>query len=103
MPNDTAPALVPLAWLAIADATDADGFFLQGAEAEQAERAALAAAGAPDTDALVFLSIAAEDRDSAMVEAKATPAFVAWAQAPYGATDGGPVDNGDANLVYYAE
>jgi hypothetical protein len=43
-----------------------------------AEREALRKAGAPDVDALVFVSMIPEDRGEILVECEATPAFMQW-------------------------
>lgn len=67
-------------WHAQNEATDADGFFMQGEAAFAAERAALAETGAPDTDAIEFQSIDAIDRDDAIVVARVTDAFAEWAR-----------------------
>lgn len=81
------------AWLAQNDATDEDGFYLEdGPEVHEAERQALREAGAPDVDAIEFVSILPEDRDDAMVEAFVTEAFIAWAKDPNG-----------GDLVWYDE
>lgn len=88
-----ADTLKSFAWLALNDATDEDGFYLEdGPEVREAEREALRDAGAPDVDAIVFVSILPEDRDDAMVEAMVPDSFVAWAKDPNG-----------GDLVWYDE
>jgi len=91
-----------LSWLTMNEATDEDGFYLQGEAAYEAERAALKEMGAPDTDQIEFTSIEPEDRDSAMAEAKVTEAFEKWAKAHQ--ETGEPTtedENGNSNLVWY--
>jgi hypothetical protein len=71
------------AWIAQNEAVDEDGFYLEdGTAAYEAERAALKEMGAPDTEAIQFISILPEDRDEAMVEAEVSEAFAAWAKSP---------------------
>jgi hypothetical protein len=84
-------ALKSFAWLALNDATDDEGFYLEdGPTVREAEREELREAGAPDVDAIVFVSILPEDRDDAMVEALVTDAFIEWAK-------------GEGDLVWYDE
>lgn len=68
-------------WWAQNEDTNEDGCLLQGEEAFEAERACLAAMGAPDTDQIVFSDIVPEDRDTALCTAQATEAFAAWLKA----------------------
>ena len=76
-----ADTLKSFAWLALNDATDDEGFYLEDSpELHEAERQTLRDAGAPDVDAIVFVSILPEDRDDAIVEAMVTEAFIAWAK-----------------------
>lgn len=65
-------------WTAQNEATDADGFFLQGEAAYEAERATLAEMGAPDTLSIHFLSIEPIARDEAIVEAHVSKALAEW-------------------------
>ena len=51
---------------------------VQGSEAFEHERSALADLGAPDTEFLIFHDIVPEDRDNAVCSAEATPAFIRW-------------------------
>jgi len=92
-----------LSWLAWYEETDEEGFYVQGELAFAAERAALKAGGAPDTDEIEFVSIEPESRDEAMVEARVTERFAAWAKSNSDAkgeiTE--PVENGISNLTYY--
>jgi len=97
------PVTVPFAWLAINEAIDKDGFYLQdGPRLRGLEADALKALGAPDTEEIVFLSVQPEDRDSAMVEARVTPAFAAWArQHQETGQECSQDENGNSNLVFY--
>jgi len=99
----TEPANVDFGWLQVNEATDKDGFYLQDSpELREIERAALKALGAPDTYEIEFVSIQPEDRDSAMVEARVTPAFAAWAKAHQETGEECSQDeNGNSNLVFY--
>ena len=54
---------------------------VQGKEAFEHERAALKEMGAPDTEFIEFIDIVPEDRDNAICEAEATPAFISWLEA----------------------
>jgi hypothetical protein len=92
------------AWIAANEATNEEGFYLEDSpELREKERAQLKEWGAPDTEQIEFVSILPEDRDEAMVEAKVTEAFIAWAKSHADAkgevTE--PVENGISNIVYY--
>ena len=65
-------------WYAQNEETDEYFCLLQGADAFEPERRALAAMGAPDTELLVFHDVIPEDRDNAICLAQCTPAFVEW-------------------------
>jgi predicted lysophospholipase L1 biosynthesis ABC-type transport system permease subunit len=92
------------AWLAVNEAIDDDDFYLEDSpELYEIEREELKKLGAPETDQIEFVSILAEDRDSAMVEAKATPAFIKWAKASRKTGEETTEDkNSSANLVWYS-
>ena len=93
-----------LAWLTVNEEVDKDGFYLQGEAAYEAERRALEAYGAPQTEAIVFHSILPEDRDSAMAEATVPDVFATWAKAHQ--ETGEPTtedENCNSNLVWYGE
>ena len=92
------------AWLQVSEATDDEGFYLQDSpELREIEKKELKEMGAPDTDEIEFVSILPEDRDSALVTANVTPAFVRWAKSKRGEQDTEPVENGISNLVYYED
>ena len=96
--------MISFAWLAVNEAIDEDGFYLEDSpKLREIERAELKKFGAPDTEQIEFISILPEDRDSAMVEAKVTDAFAAWAMSEEGKGITEPVENGISNLVYYSE
>lgn len=95
---------IKFAWLAVNEAIDEDGFYLEDSpRLRHFERQELKALGAPDTELIEFISILPEDRDSAMVEAEVTQAFANWARSKNGTAHSEPVDNGESNLIYYDE
>lgn len=65
-------------WQAQNEATDEDGFFLDGAAFLEAEREELRTMGAPDVDAIVFGEYEVVDRDEAWITASVSPAFHQW-------------------------
>lgn len=92
------------AWLAINEAIDKDGFYLEDSpELREIEREELKKIGAPDTELIEFISILPEDRDSSLVEAEVTKNFADWAKSAEGGPLDKPVENGLSNLVYYEE
>lgn len=92
-----------LAWIAVNEAIDDEGFYLQDSpELREIERGELKKLEAPDTEEIEFISILPEDRDSAMVEAMVTEAFARWAKQ-HQETGEENADNGLSNLVYYEE
>ena len=71
-----------VSWYAQNEFVDPTTFCLvQGKEAFEHERQALAEMHAPDTEFLVFHDIVPEDRDNAVCTAEATPAFIEWLEA----------------------
>ena len=83
--------LKSFAWIAINEATDDDGFYLEDGPAVHAvERCALLERGAPDTELIQFISVLPESRDEALVEAMVPQSFIDWAKA-------------DENLVWYED
>jgi len=69
------------AWIAINEAIDEDGFYLEDGEAlREAERTELKEMGAPCTEQIQFISILPESRDEAMVEALVPDEFIRWAK-----------------------
>ena len=93
-----------LSWLTVNEDTDTEGFYKQGPDAYEAERRALEALGAPQTEAIQFESILPEDRDSAMATALVPHVFAEWAKQHQ--ETGEPTtedENGDSNLVWYGE
>jgi hypothetical protein len=91
------------AWIAVNEATDAAGFYLEdGPELREIERRVLKAWGAPGTEHIQFHSILPEDRDEAMVEADVPEEFAKWAKQ-HQETGEENVENGVSNLVYYED
>jgi hypothetical protein len=65
-------------WYAQNEDTDPPGCLLQGEAAFEPERRTLKEMGAPDTEFLIFHDVQPVDRDDAVCEAEATPAFIDW-------------------------
>lgn len=65
-------------WWAQNEATDADGFFLDGEEAWEAEKRALAAMGCPALGSAVLVSHEAIDRDEAVFVAVVPDEAADW-------------------------
>jgi hypothetical protein len=93
------------AWIAINEATDEEGFYLEDSpKLREIERAELKALGAPATEHIQFHSILPEDRDSALVEADVPEEFAKWAkQHQETGAQCTEDENGVSNLVFYEE
>lgn len=77
--TNTAQTTERRVWWAQNEATDSDGFFLEGDAFHEAERAELRAMGAPDTDSIRWIGQPEiVDRDEAIVEADVSAALAAW-------------------------
>lgn len=67
-----------LQWYQQDETTDEDGFYLQPPAVYEAERKALADAGCPSPDLIVFRSHEPEDRDTAILTASVHQAAEVW-------------------------